>query len=171
MPPRRHASARTARPRRQRGDGYIIPYYRTRQKSDCRFCWGPEDLSPRHDPHLGRPRSAKCVLAERKSPKTRSGAESTLRIQGRRQFRLRLTLTFSGLLPVPCNRLAKRAPIDDVSMAGSLGVPRMRDSLAGNELDAGQEQILREHVDDLPEQWSPEPIAKVPFPLRPDIPT
>lgn len=50
--------------------GNIIPYYWTRQKSDCRVCWGPEDLSPLHDPHLGRSRSAKCVLAGPKSPKT-----------------------------------------------------------------------------------------------------
>lgn len=27
--------------------GNIIPYYRTRQKSDGRFCWGSGDLSPR----------------------------------------------------------------------------------------------------------------------------
>jgi len=60
-----------------------------------------------------------------------------------------MILQLSRVRRVVRHKILERATLSDVRLACSFGFARVSNTFFGNELNLREEQILREHIDDL----------------------
>lgn len=71
---------------------------------------------------------------------------------------------------VVCDGVREGAPLAEIILARLLGLSGVRDALLRDELCSGEEEVLREHVDDLAAGVVAEPVAQAALPVSPGHP-